>query len=202
MGRPAKAAAAKQCKACHAAMTRKRINGRLEDLGVFSRRIYCDQACMAKGMVKEQCVSISHSRLKASRLVKPQCERCGVVGRLHVHHKDEDPFNNTPSNLMTLCPRCHRQSHSPNFMADGETRKPCKHCARPSVKAGLCSSHLSRRQRFGNPLAVKIKTASGWVLDTSGLAVRSRRSQPENQQEPAGCAAMVTPSSRSKRRNS
>lgn len=161
-------------------MERPRINGKIQELATFVKRIYCNRACMAAGMEKDRCASVSHSRAKASRSMKEACEACGATGKLHVHHKDEDPFNNDPLNLRTLCPRCHRRSHSPNFMADGTTRKPCRLCAAPSVKAGLCHTHLSRRQRFGDPCAVKIKTASGWILDTSGLPVRSRRSPEAN----------------------
>lgn len=132
---------------------------------------------MAVGMRKDVCRSLSHSRSKAAATAKAACETCGRSGRLHVHHIDEDPTNNAPSNLKTLCPSCHRRSHSPNFMDDGVTLMPCAHCARPSVKLGLCHSHLSRLKRYGNPLAVKIKTASGWILDTSGLPVRSLQSR-------------------------
>lgn len=29
-----------------------------------------------------------------------------------VHHKDGDPINNHPSNLVTLCHRCHKLVHN------------------------------------------------------------------------------------------
>ena len=180
MPRPAKPTPERFCKACSAKMERKRISGRLEDLAVFKRRAFCDRTCMAAAMEKDRCTNVSHSRSKASKQMKPVCEACGAKGKLHVHHKDADPLNNDPSNLRTLCPRCHRRSHSPNFMADGVTRKPCKHCANPSVKLGLCYSHLTRFNRHGDPLAVKIKTGSSWHLDRSGLPVISRRSRQEN----------------------
>lgn len=202
MGRPAKPTPVKFCKSCGKQMERPRIDGKIEELATFVKRIYCNRACMAVGMEKDRCQSPSHSRAKANRHIKEACEACGATGKLHVHHKDEDPFNNDPSNLRTLCPRCHRRSHSPNFMDDGVTRKPCAHCARPSVKSGLCHTHLTRRQRFGDPLAVKVKTASGWVLDTSGLPIRSRRSPKESRG--VSCASVDTAmqSSRKQRRTS
>lgn len=199
MGRPAKPTPRKVCPACKRLMTRRIYRGWVEDLAAFMRRVYCDRACMAVGMQKDRCASPSHSRAKAHRHVRPRCERCGKTGRLHVHHVDEDPFNNTPSNLRTLCASCHRHMHSPNFIAATAMRKPCTYCARPSAKAGLCHSHLSRRQRFGNPLAVKIRTGSGWILDTSGLPVRSRRSPKVSQTESRACAATETPSFRTSR---
>ena len=41
-----------------------------------------------------------------------QCQRCGMYGRLEVHHRDGDPSNNTPDNLTTYCRRCHLQHHA------------------------------------------------------------------------------------------
>jgi 5-methylcytosine-specific restriction endonuclease McrA len=43
------------------------------------------------------------------------CEHCGkkrnneerYKGWLTVHHKDRNPKNNNPENLIVLCPRCH-----------------------------------------------------------------------------------------------
>lgn len=49
------------------------------------------------------------------KFVKDHCEQCSFVAedrcQLDVHHKDEDKTNNDPSNLITLCPPCHRLSH-------------------------------------------------------------------------------------------
>lgn len=175
MGRPKLDLPERHCSHCGKPLERKRYGAALEERSAFMRRKFCDRACMAAAMEKDRCSSKSHSRTKAHKSVKPACEVCGKTGRLHVHHKDEDHTNNDPSNLKTLCPSCHRHSHSQNFMAYGVTRKPCVHCAEPSVRQGLCSSHLSRLKRYGSALAVKVKTASGWILDTSGLPVRSSR---------------------------
>ncbi len=41
-----------------------------------------------------------------------QCERCGAVGpEIHVHHKDQNPYNNKIENLIILCSRCHSSIH-------------------------------------------------------------------------------------------
>lgn len=42
---------------------------------------------------------------------KDVCERCGSTRHLVVHHKDENRCNNDPSNLETLCKRCHQIHH-------------------------------------------------------------------------------------------
>lgn len=34
---------------------------------------------------------------------------------MHVHHKDHDPFNNDPSNLVLMTPKEHRQEHARKF---------------------------------------------------------------------------------------
>ena len=39
------------------------------------------------------------------------CERCGRSAKCQVHHKDGNPWNNTPNNLVVLCRRCHEEIH-------------------------------------------------------------------------------------------
>lgn len=40
------------------------------------------------------------------------CQSCGVRSKkLQVHHKDHNPFNNGPSNLLMLCRHCHGKIH-------------------------------------------------------------------------------------------
>lgn len=39
------------------------------------------------------------------------CERCPSAGQV-VHHKDENPRNNKPSNLERLCRACHARHHA------------------------------------------------------------------------------------------
>lgn len=46
---------------------------------------------------------------------KDICERCGARAdagvRLCIHHKDHNPYNNDPSNKITLCQPCHLYIH-------------------------------------------------------------------------------------------
>ncbi len=47
--------------------------------------------------------------------------RCAIFGsdRPHLHHVDEDPSNNDPSNLLPLCPNCHlRDQHNPTHKVE------------------------------------------------------------------------------------
>ncbi len=155
----------KYCHYCNCPMTRKRINGRLEDLTVFSKRKYCSRKCMASSMEKDICISAKHSRVKANRTILDFCENCGTNNaRLHVHHMDMNPRNNTKSNLKTLCVKCHALYHSPNNDSTTGQRLPCLFCSKPSYKNRMCNTHISRLNRFGHPLAKKRKVGSSWIL--------------------------------------
>lgn len=46
---------------------------------------------------------------------KENCEICGCVTDLEVHHIDKNHENNDPENLMTLCESCHQLVHSQNL---------------------------------------------------------------------------------------
>lgn len=106
-------------------------------------------------------------RRKSTAMVKEACELCGKTNcKLHVHHRDENPENNAPLNLQTLCVSCHRVSHSPNYTGTPPQRKPCSLCSKPVARKGLCATHLSRLKRYGDPSAKKFKTAfaGGWQM--------------------------------------
>lgn len=56
-----------------------------------------------------------------SKFKKLKCEHCGCDGtgtRLVVHHRDGNPTNNAPSNLITLCDSCHKLVHSGKIILD------------------------------------------------------------------------------------
>src|SRR3990167_3215304 len=102
----------KYCRHCQRRLRRKRYNGILEDLGIFGRRKYCDRLCMAQSMKKVN-VSRDAHLWRARRYRKTFCERCGSNLRLHAHHRDHDYTNDEPSNLETLCAKCHGEHHGP-----------------------------------------------------------------------------------------
>lgn len=151
------------CQYCGKFLERKRYpSGDLECWTNFNKRKYCNQTCMAHAMEKDVCKCVHHSREKAHLHIQKQCALCGATGKLHVHHLNGDPTDNTLSNLMTLCPSCHQKAHSPNFLGASGQRKRCKFCGKPSVKNGLCYTHLERLRRFGHPLVRKIKIGCEW----------------------------------------
>jgi hypothetical protein len=110
MGRPRVQEPEKHCAECGELMTRKTFNGRLEDLGVFNRRKYCNQTCMANAFVSDApCEGTLHQR--ARKLRGTFCEFCGAMTRLQAHHKDWNVQNNSPENIQTLCISCHASYH-------------------------------------------------------------------------------------------
>lgn len=155
----------KNCEKCGKRLQRQRFNGVLEDMGAFLRRHYCNRKCMAAAMEgRIKSLTPHNSRRQSAKQKKPQCERCGKTGRLHVHHKDENPLNNAPANLQTLCGSCHRLVHSPNVNKMTGQRVACLHCSKPARQRGLCWTHLMRFKRYGDPLMKKLKRGSTWIL--------------------------------------
>ena len=111
MGRKAKQEPEKFCKTCGSKMARQRFNGRLEDLTGFKKRLYCNQDCMGadyEGTIKV--MNDKNSRRQSAKTRKANCEICGKTAH-HVHHRDENPQNNDPANLQSLCASCHKKEH-------------------------------------------------------------------------------------------
>jgi len=90
--------------------------------GVLSR-VTCSRKCLAERQMRERKgkfgVGKNNSGWRGGiqtyrRLKKSNCERCGSVKKLQVHHKNEDRYDNRLENLETLCCRCHRQHHNAN----------------------------------------------------------------------------------------
>ncbi len=151
MPNPRKKEASKPCKTCGVMMVRKRINGRLEDMGAFNRRNHCSLSCANT----RADVKTGTYRQRARNFRKDSCEKCGVTEMLHVHHIDHSPKNNAPQNLQTLCATCHLKYHWENGRRKPKKSLPCKVCGRPSRKLDMCQKHYQRFKRHGNPLLMK-----------------------------------------------
>lgn len=107
----------------------------------------CSEKCASDFMSAQRILSdevtIQAARGRANRHKGDLCERCGscAVGRaLHAHHKDRNPYNNDPSNIETLCVRCHWDEHRRKPM-------PCAECGsvfQPKNKSSrFCSRHCA-----------------------------------------------------------
>lgn len=56
----------------------------------------------------------SRYRQRAFEAHGARCQECGwddIPDVLEAHHRDHDRTNNTPENLVVLCPTCHRVAH-------------------------------------------------------------------------------------------
>ncbi len=156
----------KFCKHCGARMRRKQTGKRLEDMGSFRRRVFCNRACMTSHM--EGTIKVHNNRnshRQSCKKVEGACQVCGATNRrLHVHHIDGNGLNNNLDNLITLCVPCHRRAHSPNFTDLGRSRKPCRLCPRPAVRGGLCGMHTQRAKKYGSPFLTKRRESHGYIL--------------------------------------
>lgn len=163
MGRPRIDCPKKNCAFCGKELTRKNYNGILEDRTVFMRRKYCDQICMAKAMVQER-VTLAALRARAEKYRGKKCQLCGAMDRLQVHHLDQNPANNTPENLTTLCASCHSKWHWTHGKKSLKRQAVCKICGEPARKLDMCQKHYQRFKKYGDPLLTKKKIGSKYEL--------------------------------------
>ncbi len=107
MPRVAEPMDAKPCLWCGVSMTRKRFNGALECKSNFARRKFCSISCSVSHQHATPAPSPAASRKRAQLLKEPWCDACGTTSNLDAHHIDQNPMNNAPENIQTLCGRCH-----------------------------------------------------------------------------------------------
>lgn len=129
-------------------MIRKRYsNGELESWNSYNRRVYCSKECLSKAYKEKPHTGTSwmtihyHAR---NLLPEGPCEICGATENIDVHHKDLDPHNNDPSNLIRLCRSCHMKQH--------RVRNSCKICGKPVKGLGFCEKHYQRFKKYGDPM--------------------------------------------------
>jgi hypothetical protein len=171
MPMPMKPTPVKYCPACNARMLRKVNRGRTEDLAAFVKRKYCNRACMAQAMVKEQ-VTVGGYRKRHMAIQKATtCAACGSRTNLHLHHRNGDISDNSPTNLETLCASCHIKGHWAAKRRIPKPPKPCIICGSLSAKLwrGMCQMHYQRWKRHGNPSLRMRKVGSSWVLTDESL---------------------------------
>lgn len=140
------------CACCATLLERKRINGRLEDFGVFNRRKFCNQECMAKAMHKDDPKRQAYNMRARKQSLKPACELCAATEKLSIHHMDRNWRNNSPANLQTLCASCHTSlHHAAGDISPTREKPPCMYCGKPSYRSGVCSTCRTRIRRHGDP---------------------------------------------------
>ena len=133
----------KPCETCGAMMERKRWDGgRMEELKAFQLRRFCNSRCAGPGLTKPNPAMKSY-HYRARKQIGPECVECKTTETLQVHHLDQNPANNAPENLMTLCRRCHSIWHAQRK----EKPAPCRVCGRKHKAKGLCDRHYQAMQR-------------------------------------------------------
>jgi len=62
----------------------------------------------------------AHIQRQVYARARGRCERprCSYHGKLHIHHIDKNPSNNSPDNLIAVCPNCHQRIHDGSFSFD------------------------------------------------------------------------------------
>lgn len=151
----------KHCKKCGSILERKRYNGVIEDRSRFLKREYCSPEC-CRAQRRENSSSISFARRQSRKHLKTECETCKTGEGLQIHHRDEDPFNNSPENLQTLCGACHTRWHWQNGKKPSIQKQSvgCKVCGKVEGRyhLGMCQKHYQRFKRHGNVNLVRRST--------------------------------------------
>jgi hypothetical protein len=142
----------KICKTCGTELTRKRMNGRLEDNGVFNRRKFCSLSC---ANTRETVTKHGYS-YRARKHLKALCEACQTKSDLEAHHIDQNRANNHPSNIQTLCSQCHDFWHA-----------TCKRLGRTVAGRMAC-------------LVPPTESKTEWISCAPSATPSSRRSPPRS----------------------
>ena len=146
----------KYCHHCKKKLERRKLKrGDYESWKSFEKKKYCNRECMKKAFKekpkkRQKDLSIRYSRAKAQRLLPMSlCEVCQKKPSKDVHHKDENPLNNSLNNLMRVCRSCHLKIHRPKSICKVES------CNTKMKGLGYCEKHYQRFKKYGNPLMVK-----------------------------------------------
>ena len=153
----------KHCIECGEPMERKRYNGTLESNHAFNRRKYCNLQCAGKNRMHKN-PSIHAIRKRYAHLLGDVCETCGATEGLDLHHIDNNPANNKPSNRMTLCDSCHTKWHWENGKKPYKRQSACTVCGEPARKLDMCQKHYQRFRKYGSPYLTKKKCGLHFVL--------------------------------------
>lgn len=146
--------------------------------------------------------SRSEAQKLARRSLKSSCERCGAPGGLHDHHRDGNWRNWAPSNIATLCQKCHVDEHDRSF-GFTEARRPrlvTPHYPRHPQSRAIRGPNrveptpMGARWRRASPPAARERTAK---LGCAGASrprhhpfrpLGSRASAPRGTQRGSPCA--------------
>lgn len=107
--------------------------------------------------------------------INKKCQICGYTGVYDVHHKDSQHTNNTPNNLIILCPTCHAKVHRRGISLDRDTQRDVPFDSQAS-RHDSQSVKLDSQATDTDRLTVKAK------LSTAGITVDGNRIVGVNRQ--------------------
>lgn len=141
---------------------KKQCKGECGEMQYLFSKGLC-KSCWSR-LHKKPIKPISDSLKEANKIYKiekakymkehPMCE-AGIICKhkiesQDVHHKDENPLNNSLDNLQRLCRSCHIKVHR---------AKTCtiQNCNQKHKGYGYCDKHYQRLKKYGNPLQMTPK---------------------------------------------
>ncbi len=81
---------------------------------------FCSRMCV--GLSKRLTFTGEYTTVRKAMILRgllKQCETCGFkddIRVLGIHHKDKNRNNNSPENLIVLCPTCHSLIHKKHII--------------------------------------------------------------------------------------
>lgn len=104
-----------KCKNCKVAFERKKDGRRTYQ--------FCSKQCnLAFNFLGTKNPRWNGGGYSYRNFLKEQCEKCNSSRNLTIHHKNENHSDNNPTNLQTLCRKCHYFIHTKMFITyDGIT---------------------------------------------------------------------------------
>ena len=140
----------KKCAACGATFNRKRFPSGLQDIGCYRRQRFCSLKCSARASMRET-VSLAGLRKRSEVAIPlgPCCESCGSTEQRQRHHLDQNPRNNSPENLQTLCASCHAKWHWAHGKLDWSAARSRVSAASASSLSETAWSRKSRNSSGG-----------------------------------------------------
>jgi hypothetical protein len=114
------------------------------------------------------------------------CERCGAPG-VHRHHKDDNPENNEPSNVVILCFACHMYTRAPHFTETQVIDIRYTVAYELATQAQLADEHNVSRQTINEIVLGKtwrnvggpMRPAHHVADDVYRLVIATQRAHPE-----------------------
>ena len=169
MGRPKSETPLKYCERCGKKLERRRSpSGQLEPMYWFLKRRFCSVDCANKAYGEQRrslpapTPKTSRKRARIATPIAP-CAICGKTGYTEVHHRDKNPMNNSPENLVRLCKSCHAKQHRKKSL--------CIVCGMPAKGHRLCVKHWQ---------AWRKSNERGW--DTAYTAMIRKKMEEANAQ--------------------